>query len=101
MAKTIELWDGYAVNVNEQLLDDFDFISDLNKATKSENYAELIALYFAIVGGEQVFNDTRAHITEEKGYFSQAEVMQIVNKINDALPKAGNPAQTRSWKNSR
>lgn len=34
MSKKIELWEGYEVEVNEQLLDDFNFAQDLATAQK-------------------------------------------------------------------
>lgn len=88
----IELWDGYEVEVNEQLLNDFDYVTDLNKAEKENDLAELISLYFAAIGGEKVFNDTRTHIIEEKGYFANDSLLKIINKINDQFPKAGKRA---------
>lgn len=95
--KKITLWDGYEVQINEQLLDDFDFISDLNTARKENDVAEITAMYFAVIGGAEVYNDVREHITKEKGYFSQTELMKIIEKVNTAFPKAGNRAQRRSW----
>ena len=99
--KKIELWAGYEVEVNEQLLDDFDFIKDLAEAERNKDVAEYIMMIFAIVGGQTVFEDVRKHIMENKGYFSQKELMPIIEKIGDALPKTGNRAQRRSWQTSK
>ena len=97
MSKKIELWDGYEVEVNEQLLDDFNFARDLAEAQRTGNLPEFVAMFFAVVGGEKVYDDTEKHITDEKGYFSQEALLEIVEKIGDAFPKAGNRAQRRSW----
>lgn len=99
--KTIELWDGYEVEVNEQLLDDFDFQYDLAEAQRTSNLPDFVSMIFAIVGGEKVYEDTRKHIVDEKGYFSQQELLEIIGKIGDAFPKAGNRAQRRSWQTSK
>ncbi len=97
MAKQVELWKGYEVEVNEQLLDDFDFQQDLAKAQKENDLPTFISMIFAVVGGDKVYNDVREHITEEKGYFSTDSMLEIIGKIGDAFPKAGNRAQKRSW----
>lgn len=99
--KKIELWDGYEVTVNEQLIDDFDFITDLAKAQKEKDVATLVEMYFAVVGGEDTYFDVRKHIEDEKGYFSQSELFRIISKVDDAFPKAGNRAQRRSWSTSK
>ena len=99
--KKIELWDGYEVEANEQLLDDFDFQSDLAEAQRTGNLPEFISMIFAIVGGEKTYNDTRKHITEENGYFSQKALLDVVEKIGTVFPKAGNRAQRRSWQTSK
>lgn len=101
MSKKIELWDGYEVEVNEQLLDDFNFAQDLATAQKNNDLPEFIAMIFAIVGGEKVYDDVEKHITDEKGYFSQESLLDIIGKIGNALPKAGNRAQKRSWQTSK
>lgn len=97
----IELWEGYEVEVNEQVLNDFDYISDLNKAEKDNDLSEMIALYFAAIGGEKVFNDTRKHIIEEQGYFATDSLLEIIDKINDQFPKAGKRAQKHYGKTSK
>ena len=97
MPKKIELWEGYEVEVNEQLLDDFDFQQDLAKAQNENDLSTFISMIFAIVGGDKVFQDTREHIEQEKGYFSMDSILEILTKIGDALPKVGNRAQKRSW----
>lgn len=99
--KKIELWEGYEVEVNGQLLDDFNFAQDLAEAQKTNDLPEFISMIFAIVGGEKVYRDTEAHIIEEKGYFSQESLLEIVSKIGDTFPKVGNRAQKRSWQTSK
>lgn len=101
MSKKIELWAGYEVEINEQLLDDFNFAKDLSVAQKNNDLPEFIAMIFAIVGGEKVYDDVEKHITDEKGYFSQEALLDIVSKIGNVLPKAGNRAQKRSWQTSK
>lgn len=98
--KKIELWEGYEVEVDEQILNDFDYISDLNKAEKDNDLAEMITLYFAAIGGEKVFEDTRKHIIEKEGYFATDALLEIVNKINGQFPKAGKRAQKHYGKTS-
>ena len=95
MANKIEIWDGYEVEVNEQILNDFDYITELNKAEKENDLAELISLYFAAIGGEKVYEETRKHIIKEKGYFATDALLEIINKINDQFPKAGKRASKR------
>lgn len=97
--KTIELWDGYTVDVNMQLMDDFDFISDLSEAHRTGNISELVTMYMALIGGDKVYDDIRAHIEKEYGYFSQEALLEIIAKVDECFPKAGNRAQRRSWKN--
>lgn len=99
--KTIELWEGYEVEVNEQIMNDFDFISDLNKAEKERDLSEMMSLYFAVIGGEKVFNDTREHIIKEKGYFDTDSLLEVVEKINGVFPKAGKRAQKQYGQTSR
>lgn len=99
--KTIELWDGYKVEVNDELADDYDFIQDLSTAVKENDLATLTSLYFALVGGDKVYNDMREHIIKETGRFSFSAVQEVIKKIDDALPKAGNRAQKRSWQTSK
>lgn len=94
----IELWDGYNVEVNEQILNDFDYVTDLNKAQKDNDLVEMVSLYFAIIGGEKVFNDTREHIIKEKGYFANDALLEIIDKINEQFPKAGKRAPKPSTK---
>lgn len=95
--KKIELWEGYEVEVNEQLLDDFNYTQDLAEAQRVGDLPEFVSMIFAIVGGEKVYRDVEKHITDEKGYFSQESLLAIVEKIGEAFPKAGNRAQRRSW----
>ena len=101
MSKKLELWDGYEVEVNEQILNDFDFIQDLNKAEKDNDLAELITLYFAPIGGEETFKAAREHIIEEEGYFATDSLLDLINKINGAFPKAGKRAQKHYGKTSK
>lgn len=85
----IELWPEYEVEVNEQLLDDFNFIRDLNEAQRTNNLADFVSMLFMIVGGQKVYDEVEAYITKEEGYFSQKRLLEIVEKIGKALPKAG------------
>jgi hypothetical protein len=102
MATKIELWEGYKVEVNEQLLDDFDFQQDLAEAQRENDLPSFISMIFAIIGGDKVYDDVREHIIKEKGYFSTDSVLEIVTKIGEAaFPKAGNRAQKRSWQTSK
>lgn len=95
--KKLELWDGYTVEINEQLMDDMDFVSDLNDAGRDNNFSEIVTMYMALIGGQDVYEKIRAHIEEKHGYFSQKEFLKIVEKISELLPKGGNRAQRRSW----
>lgn len=99
--KTIELWEGYEVEVDLDLVDDFDFICDLDKARREEDIAELITLYFALVGGEKVYEDVKKHLIKETGRFSVTGLREIIDKIDSVFPKAGNRAQKRTWKTTR
>lgn len=101
MAKKIKLWEGEEVEVNEQLMDDFDFISDLSRARQNNDIAEIIAMSFALIGGEKTYEMFRNHVIEEEGYFSQKKLIEVLNQISDAFPKAGNRAQRRSWDRSQ
>lgn len=95
MKKNIKIYDGIEVDVNETLLDDFDYISDLSKARKAGDIAELISMYFALVGGEDVYAKVREKIVKEKGYFSQEELLKVIKKIDETFPKAGTSAKKR------
>lgn len=99
MAKKIELWEGYGVEFNEDLADDFDFVTDLATAERNSDLAELISMYFALVGGEEVFQKVREHIIAETGRFSSKALAEILVKISDAFPKVGNRALKRTWQN--
>ena len=101
MAKKITLWEGREVEVNEQLMDDFDFITDLNGARQKNDIAEIIAMSFALIGGQEVYDEFRDHVIEEEGYFSQKKLVDVLNQISEAFPKAGNRAQRRSWDHSQ
>lgn len=101
MSKKIELWAGYEVEFNENIANDFDFAQDLSKAVKNNDLAEITALYFALIGGEQVYNDFRDHVIEEKGFFDINAVKDLFAKVDESLPKAGNRAQKRSWQTSK
>ncbi len=101
MAKKIELWDGYEVEFNENLSNDFDFIRDLSDAVRGNDLASIATLYFALIGGEKVFSDFREHVIAEKGFFDIAAVREAMAKVDALLPKAGNRAQTRSWQTSK
>ena len=98
--KTVELWDGFVVDVDEKLIDDFDFTSELSEAMQNNDLKTLATMYMALVGGEETYTKVREHIEEQHGYFSQEAFVKIVQKIDGVLPKAGNRAQRRSWKTS-
>ena len=99
--KRVELWEGYWVDANLQLLDDWDFLQDITEAERLQNLPEYISLIFSIVGGEKIYRDVRKHIEAEKGYVSQESLLDIVSKIGSVFPKVGNRAQRRSWQTSR
>lgn len=101
MSKKIELYEGYEVEFDEALADDFDFIQDLSTAIKTNDLAELVSLYFALVGGDKTYNKVRDHLIKTEGRFSFEAVQKIMKKIDDALPKVGNRAQRRSWQTSK
>lgn len=101
MSKKIELWDGYEVEFNEHIANDFDFAQDLSTAVKNNDLAEIVTLYFALIGGEKTYNDFREHIIEEKGYFDIQAVQELMAKVDSNLPKVGNRAQRRSWQTSK
>ena len=96
--KKIELWDGFSVEINMQLMDDFDFISDLSEAHRTGNLSELVSMYMAVIGGQETYDEIREHIEAEHGYLSQKALLEIMEKVDDCFPKAGNRAQRRSWK---
>lgn len=101
MSKKIELWEGYEVEFNENIANDFDFARDLSTAIKNNDLAEITTLYFALIGGEEVFNDFRERVIAEKGFFDINEVRDLFKKVDASLPKAGNRAQRRSWQTSK
>lgn len=98
--KKLELWDGFEVEVNQKLLDDFDFVADLSEAVEKNRITDLTSMYMALVGGNSVYEKIRSHIEQEKGYFSMDELLKIMAKIDTAFPKGGNRASRRSWQNS-
>ena len=94
--KTVELWEGKTVPVvRPELLTDFDFIADLRTAFKDEDIKTIADMYFALIGGESVFEEVRDHIIEEKGNFDINEFGKVLNNIQAAFPKAQPPAQKR------
>lgn len=94
--KTVELWEGKEVEITRpELVKDFDFITDLQKAQKDQDLATMVDMYFALIGGEEVFKETREHIIKEKGIFDVNELFEILQKISDSLPKATSPVQKR------
>jgi len=96
-AKKIKLYDDLEVEVNNTLLDDFDYLSDFSKAMQENDVATLVAMSFAIVGGQPTYDKVKARIVEDKGYFSNDELQRVVRKILDLFPKASNRAAKRSW----
>lgn len=99
--KTIELWEGYEVELNEDLMDDFDYLTDLNNAVKEQEFAEITSMYFALVGGDKTYNDAREYLIEKYGRVSVKGLGEITQKIADKFPKAGNRAQRRSWQTTK
>jgi hypothetical protein len=61
----------------------------------------MISLYFAAIGGEKVYQDTRDHIVEEKGYFATDALLEIINKINNQFPKVGKRASKHYGETSK
>lgn len=83
----ITLWEGEKVEVSRKdLLKDFDYLKDVQKAAK-ENDLELIPLLFVLIGGEETFNRVREHIVKEKGRFDVDELGKITKQLFDILPK--------------
>ena len=80
------------IELDDIMLKDFDYITDLNKAEKENDLAELFSLYFAAIGGEKVYEETRKHIIKEQGYFATDALLDIIKKINDQFPKVGKRA---------
>lgn len=99
--KTLELRPGVTAKLNDQLMDDVDFISDLAEAGRNQNIPELTSMYMALVGGEETYKKIRESIEKEFGYFSQKEFNKVIDLISEQFPKDGNRAQRRSWKVSR
>ena len=95
-AKTIELWPGKEVKLERpELFKDFDFICDLRKARADQDVATFVSMLFVPIGGEQVLEEVRQHIIAEKGFFDAEELFKIVERINEAFPKAPLSAQKR------
>lgn len=101
MSKKIELWEGYEAEVNEQLLDDFDYMAELSDAIKNSDAAEITSMYFALVGGEETYAKAREYIIEKTGHMSIKELAKITDKIGELFPKVGNRAQRRSWQTTK
>lgn len=95
--KTVELWPGKVVAVaHPELVKDFDYICEFNKAQKEQDIATIYQMLFALLdNGEQVFQEVREHIIAEKGVFDYEELAKITKKLNDVFPKASSPAQPR------
>ena len=83
------------------MLDDFNFVQDLSIAQKDNDLPTFISMIFAVIGGEKTYKDVEKHITKEKGYFSQEELVKLIEKIGEAFPKVGNRAQKHSWQTSK
>jgi hypothetical protein len=96
--KTIELWDGYEVEVDLSLMDDFDFASELADASSSRNIGTITQMYMAMVGGDDTYDEVRAHLTKKDGRVTVTGITEILEKINSTLPKSGNRVQRRSGK---
>lgn len=94
--KSIELWKGQeAVLKRPELLKDYDFINELNKAQRTNDFDTIVSMLFVLVGGEEVFNKVREHIIDEKGFFDIDDLKAILEKIWGLFPKAQSPAQPR------
>lgn len=93
--KTIELWEGYEVEVDEQYFNDVDFMTDFSKAVNENAVEDVIIMLFVVVGGEKVYEDARQYVTEKCGYFAMDELRKITSRIEDCFPKAGNRASRR------
>lgn len=93
-AKTVELWEGYIVEIaNEQLINDYDYVVELNEAKNNGDIRTIFNMEFALLkDGQKVFEDVRQHIIEETGIFDIKRLLEIVEKISDALPKANLPS---------
>lgn len=98
--KTIELWDGYEVELDTTLMDDFDFVSELSEATAKGNVPVITEMYLALVGGPKTYDDLREYLIAKEGRVTVEGVGNVLEKIYGVLPKAGNRAQRRSWRNS-
>lgn len=92
MSKKIELWKGYEVEIQQNLLDDVDFVKDFSAAQRTQDFGLLLECTMGLIGGVQAEKDIRDHITEEKGYYSIEELNKYIEKIVSALPKAGKAA---------
>lgn len=85
--KTITLWEGEEVEISRpELLKDFDYLKDIQKAAKNGDM-EIITLLFVLIGGEETFNKVREHLIEEKGVFDIDELGKITNQLLDLFPK--------------
>lgn len=95
--KTVELWDGKVVAIaNEQLLRDYDYITELNEAERNKDVKTLVNMNFALLeNGDKVFEEVRQHIIEKTGVFDIEELLKVIQKITDAFPKESSPAQKR------
>lgn len=97
--KTVELWEGYEVPVNETLFKDVDFLVELNDAQRSQDLGKVINMSMAVVGGEKTYQDAKEHIIAEDGFFSTDGFDPILKKIADLFPKDGN-RQSRRWEST-
>lgn len=94
--KTVELWEGKIVPVQRAyLINDFDFVTDLQKAGREKDFKTLVDMYFALIGDDKLIDEVREHIVEEKGFFDVEELGKILEKIQAVFPKAQSPAQKR------
>lgn len=87
--KKVKIFDDYEVEFNEQLLDDFDFVTDLNSAINSNDLSTLVTMTMALVGGDATWKEVRRRITEEYGYLSNKAVEEVLSRISAQIPKAG------------
>lgn len=95
--KTVELWPGKVVEIaNAQLVNDYDYIVELNRAKNNQDIETIFNMEFALLkDGEKVFDEVRQHVIEETGIFDINRLLEIVGKISDSLPKANLPSPKR------
>ena len=95
--KTVELWEGANFELDVAISRDFEFQKSLLKAQKEQDMGEVVALYMDIIGGDEAYEKIREHIkSEHDGIFDTDALLEILRKIDDFFPKAGNRQFRRS-----